>query len=123
MIGNAQTSVEREQYVQKIMSLLNLPAIQTIVQRPEFPAMEFFKWVLNEVNFRQINSLLDAVTFDDKIVKQGQAMGVKPNNMNGFVSDMKSSMLGAVPEFANMLQQQQASGDIPNPEDVTRTLQ
>ena len=38
IIGNAQSSVEREQSVMKLFQLMGSPAFQSIVQRPEFPA-------------------------------------------------------------------------------------
>lgn len=113
MIGNAQTSVEREQYVMKIMELLQAPVFQTITQRPEFPAMEFMKWVLNEVNFRQIDTLVNSITFRDNIAQEGLARGVKPNNMGGFVNDMEANMRGAIPQFADMLAQQPTGNEIP----------
>ena len=61
MIGNAQTSVEKEQSVMKLFQLMGSPAFQSIVQRPEFPAGDFFIWLLNELNYRQINTLSSAL--------------------------------------------------------------
>lgn len=114
IIGNAQTAVEREQYTQKILALLQTPAFGALTQRPEFPAIEFFKWIMNEVNFRQINSLVGALTMNQAIRQQGQAMGVPQGEMGNFQQAMNNMQMAAIPEFANMLAQQQAAGEIPN---------
>ena len=118
MIGNAQTAVEREQYVQRIIEVLGTPAFASITQRPEFPSMDFFKWVLNEVNFRQITSLTQALTMGQAIANQGREMGVPQGDMGRFASTMNNMQLAAIPEFANILAEQEAEGDIPN---VTQT--
>lgn len=114
MIGNAQTAVEREQYVQKLLALLQTPAFGALTQRPEFPAVEFFKWIMNEVNFRQINSLMEALTMNQAIRQQGQAMGVPQGDMASFQQAMNNMQMAAIPEFANMLANQQAAGEIPS---------
>lgn len=114
MIGNAQTAVEREQYVQRIIEVLGTPAFASITQRPEFPSMDFFKWVLNEVNFRQITSLTQALTMGQAIANQGREMGVPQGDMGKFTNTMNNMQLAAIPEFANILAEQQAEGDIPD---------
>ena len=114
MIGNAQTAVEREQYVQRIIEVLGTPAFASITQRPEFPSMDFFKWVLNEVNFRQITSLTQALTMGQAIANQGREMGVPQGDMGKFANTMNNMQLAAIPEFANILAEQQAEGDIPD---------
>lgn len=118
MIGNAQTAVEREQYVERILQLLQTPAFAAVTQRPEFPALDFFKWILNEVNFRQIDSLVGALTMGQAIQEQGRALGIPQGEMGGFQSAMNDMQLQAIPDFANLLAQQEASGQIPNPTDV-----
>lgn len=118
MIGNAQTAVEREQYVERILQVLQTPAFVSLTQRPEFPALDFFKWVLNEVNFRQITSLVSALTMGQAIQEQGRAIGVPEGDMGTFQQAMNDMQLQAIPEFANQLAQQQAMGQIPNPTDV-----
>jgi hypothetical protein len=114
MIGNAQTAVEREQYVQKLLALLQTPAFGALTQRPEFPAVEFFKWIMNEVNFRQINSLMGALTMNQAIRQQGQEMGVPQGDMASFQQAMNNMQMAAIPEFANMLANQRAAGEIPS---------
>lgn len=114
IIGNAQTAVEREQYVQRIIEVLGTPAFASILQRPEFPAMEFLKWTLNEVNFRQITSLMGALTMGQAVSDAGQQMGVPQNEMGNFRNQMQQLQLAAIPEFANLLAQQQAAGEIPS---------
>lgn len=118
IIGTAQSSVEREQYTRKIFELLATPVFQSIVQRPEFPAGEFFKWVLNEGNYRQIESLMVALGLNEKIAQVGREMGVQDKNLGGFVNDMNSLINENIPEFANILQEQLADNEIPQPKEV-----
>lgn len=118
MIGNAQTAVEREQYVERILALLGTPAFAAVTQRPEFPALDFFKWILNEVNFRQISSLVAALTMGQAIDEQGRAMGIPQGEMGNFHSAMNDMQLQAIPDMANMLAQQEAAGEIPQASEV-----
>lgn len=123
IIGNAQSSVEREQYVKKIFELLAAPVFQSIVQRPEFPAGEFFKWVLNETNYRQIDTLTIALGLNEAIMQAGQEAGVTPQNMGGFVSDMNSLIKDSVPDFTDVLANQQEDGEIPQPKNMVADVQ
>jgi hypothetical protein len=123
IIGNAQSSVEREQYVKKIFELLAAPVFQSIVQRPEFPAGEFFKWVLNETNYRQIDTLTTALGLNEAIMQAGQEAGVTPQNMGGFVSDMNSLIKDSVPDFTDVLANQQEDGEIPQPKNMVADVQ
>lgn len=123
ILGNAQSSVEREQYVKKIFELLSAPMFQTIAQRPEFPAGEFFKWVLNETNYRQIDTLVAALGLNEAIMQAGQEAGVTPENMGGFVTDMNGLIKDAVPGFADELANQIADGEIPRPENMVADVQ
>ena len=123
MIGNAQTAVEREQSVNKLFQLMGAPAFQTIVQKPEFPAAEFFTWVLNEMNYRQANTLKKALGISGAIRQEGLNRGVPDNKMGDFVSNMERGIRGTIPEFANMLEEQMADGEIPKPRDVVQEVQ
>jgi hypothetical protein len=123
IMGNAQSSVEREQYVKRIFELMGAPAFQTIVQKPEFPAVEFFKWVLNEVDYRQIESLVQALGLNEKIVQTGQDLGIQAKNMGGFVNDMNGFINQNIPEFADILQQQLAEQQIPQAKEITANLE
>ena len=118
MIGNAQTAVEREQSVQKLFQLMGSPAFQTIVQRPEFPASEFFIWILNELNYRQANTLTSALGISGAIRDEAYKRGVEPGMIGSFVGNMERGIKGAIPEFANMLEEQEALGEIPRPREV-----
>ena len=118
MIGNAQTAVEREQYVERILQALGTPAFAALTQRPDFPALDFFKWILNEVNFRQITSLVSALTMSEAITEQGRAIGIPQGKMGEFQSAMRDMQLQSVPDMANMLAQQEAQGEIPNAAEV-----
>ncbi len=122
MIGNAQTAVEREQSVNKLFQLMGAPVFQTIVQRPEFPATEFFKWIMNELNYRQANTLTQALGIRGAIRQEGNARGIPEGQMGNFINDMESGIMGTIPEFANMLQEQQSDGQIPVPSEVVEQV-
>jgi hypothetical protein len=115
MIGNAQTSVEKEGSVQKLFQLMGSPAFQTIVQRPEFPAADFFIWILNELNYRQINTLSRAIGLRGAIRQEANARGIPEGHVGQYVNDMERGITAAIPEFANMLEEQQIAGQIPDP--------
>ncbi len=115
MIGNAQTTIEREAAVQKLFQLLGAPAFQSIVQRPEFPAGDFFMWVLNELNYRQANTLCPSLGIRQAIRQEANARGIPEGQVGQFVRDMEKGIQGTIPEFANMLEEQQAMGEIPQP--------
>lgn len=123
IIGNAQSSVEREQYVKRIFELMGAPAFQSIIQRPEFPATEFFKWVLNEVDYRQIESLITALGLNERIAQVGNELGIQPKNMNGFVNDMNGFINENIPEFANILQEQIEEEEIPQARETAQNLE
>ena len=122
MIGNAQTSVEREQSVMKLFQLLGAPAFQSIVQRPEFPAGDFFMWVMNEMNYRQANTLAPTLGIRQAIRQEANARGIPEGQVGNYVRDMEGGIKQAIPEFANMLEEQQAAGQIPNPTDTAEEV-
>lgn len=122
MIGNAQTSVEREQSVQKLFQLMGAPAFQSIVQRPEFPSAEFFTWVLNELNYRQTNTLTNALGIRQAIRDEANARGIPEGKVGRYVNDMEAGIKGAIPEFANMLDMQMANGEIPSVEGTVKEV-
>lgn len=122
MIGNAQTSVEREGSIQKLFQLMGAPAFQSIVQRPEFPAADFFIWVLNELNYRHTNTLTHALGLRQAIRQEANARGIPEGQVGSYVNDMEKGIMGAIPEFANMLDEQQIEGEIPIPSEVTEQV-
>lgn len=123
MIGNAQTSIEREASVQKLFQLLGAPAFQSIVQRPEFPAADFLTWVLNELNYRGLNSLSRGLGLRQSIREEANARGIPEGQIGQYVNDMERGIQGAIPEFANMLEEQKAMGEIPNPREINKQVQ
>ena len=123
MIGNAQTSVEREASVQKLFQLMGAPAFQSVVQRPEFPAADFFIWVLNELNYREINTLSRTLGLRGAIRQEANARGIPEGPVGQYVNDMERGITGAIPEFANMLEMQRAAGQIPDPTEVREQVQ
>lgn len=118
MIGNAQTAVEREQSVAKLFQLMGSPAFQSIVQRPEFPAGDFFIWVLNEMNYRQINTLSNSLGIRQAIRQEANERGIPEGQVGQYVNDMERGIKGAIPEFANLLEEQQTEGEIPHADEV-----
>lgn len=123
IIGNAQTAVEREQSVMKLFQLMGSPSFQSIVQRPEFPAADFFIWVLNEMNYRQINTLSNALGIRQAIRQEANARGIPEGQVGQYVNDMERGIRGAIPEFANMLEEQQADGQIPDSTETREEVQ
>ena len=123
IIGNAQTAVEREQSVMKLFQLMGSPSFQSIVQRPEFPAADFFIWVLNEMNYRQINTLSNALGIRQAIRQEANARGIPEGQVGQYVNDMERGIKGAIPEFANMLEEQQADGQIPDSKETREAVQ
>ena len=123
MIGNAQTSIEREASVQKLFQLMGSPAFQSVVQRPEFPAADFFIWVLNELNYRQINTLSRSLGLRGAIREEANARGIPEGQVGQYVNDMERGITAAIPEFANMLDMQREAGQIPNPSEVKKQVQ
>lgn len=119
MIGNAQTSSEREAGVMKLFQLMGSPAFQSIVQRPEFPAGDFFIWILNELNYRQANTLTSAIGIRQAIRQEANDRGIPEGQVGQYVNEMERGIKGAIPEFANMLEQQQAEDEIPKPSEVS----
>ena len=123
IIGNAQTAVEREQSVAKLFQLMGSPAFQSIVQRPEFPAGDFFIWVLNEMNYRQINTLSNSLGIRQAIRQEANNRGIPEGQVGQYVNDMERGIKGAIPEFANILEEQQIEGEIPNSTDTREAVQ
>ena len=123
MIGNAQTSIEREASVQKLFQLMGAPAFQSIVQRPEFPAADFFTWVLNEMNYREINTLSRSLGLRQAIRQEANNRGIPEGQVGQYVNDMERGITAAIPEFANMLEMQEAAGQIPKPNEVKKQVQ
>jgi hypothetical protein len=123
MIGNAQTSIEREASVQKLFQLMGAPAFQSIVQRPEFPAADFFTWVLNEMNYREINTLSRSLGLRQAIRQEANNRGIPEGQIGQYVNDMERGITAAIPEFANMLEMQEAAGQIPKPNEVKKQVQ
>lgn len=123
MIGNAQTSIEREASIQKLFQLMGAPAFQSIVQRPEFPAADFFTWVLNEMNYREINTLSRSLGLRQAIRQEANNRGIPEGQVGQYVNDMERGITAAIPEFANMLEMQETAGQIPKPGEVKKQVQ
>lgn len=104
IVGDSQSSVEREAETRKLFELLQAPAFQSLANLMDTnTALEFLKWVLNRMNFRSTNQLLDIVTLTTQIQNVGKQMGVRDENMNGFTQDMTKAIPQALPSIAQNL--------------------
>ena len=65
------------------------------------------KWVLNEVNFRQADTLLSSLGIRETIKKYGESIGIKPENMDGYVNDMMGGVEEAIPDISDALTSQE----------------
>jgi hypothetical protein len=107
----------------KLFQLLGSPAFQSIVQRPEFPAGDFFIWVLNELNYRQINTLSNSLKIRQAIRQEANNRGIPEGQVGQYVNDMERGIQSTIPEFANMLEEQKAMGEIPIPREVREQVE
>lgn len=104
IVGDSQSSVEREAETRKLFELLQAPAFQALANLMDTnTALEFLKWILNRMNFRSTNQLLDIVTLTTQIQQVGRNMGVRDENMNGFTQDMTKAIPQALPSIAQQL--------------------
>ena len=52
------------------------------------------------------------------IRQEANDRGIPEGQVGQYVNDMERGIKGAIPEFANMLEEQQTEGEIPNPTEV-----
>lgn len=108
IVGDSQSAVEREAETQKLFELLQAPAFQSLANLMDTnTALEFLKWVLNRMNFRDTNQLLEMVTLTTQIQNVGKQMGVRNENLNGFVQDMTNAIPASLPTIAKGLYESQ----------------
>jgi hypothetical protein len=74
------------------------------------------------LNYRQANSLTAALGIRSAIRREANQRGIEDKDIGRFVGDMEKGIVGAIPEFANILQEQQMEGQIPNPREMTKEV-
>lgn len=104
IIGGNQSAVEREAEMNKLFTLLGSPVFQSLAQimDPD-TSMEFLKWIMNRANFKGTSQIFEIAGIQQAIRKTGEAMGVQPQNMEGFSSDMREAIPQALPAIAQQM--------------------
>lgn len=112
IIGSSQNTVEREAEIRKLFDLLQAPAFQSLAQIMDIQtATEFLKWVLNMMNFRGTNQIFQMINMNEQINNLATSMGVRPENVEGFRTNLQSTILNQLPNIANnMVQNQMTQG-------------
>lgn len=108
LIGDSQTSVEREAETQKLFQLLSSPAFQSLTGLMDVQtASEFLKWLLNRMDFKETDQIFELLNLNARFRAQGTEMGVKPENLEGFRQAMMDRTKDFVPLIADSLVQPQ----------------
>lgn len=106
IIGDNQTSVEREAETQKLFQLLSSPVFQSLANIMDTQtSSELLKWILNRMNFKATNQLFNAVNMNEKIRELGQKLGVQEKNMGGFVNDVNANIQNLLPQIVSTMQE------------------
>lgn len=104
LLGDSQTSVEREAETQKLFQLMGAPAFQALAGIMDMQtASEFLKWLLNRMNFKETDQIFEMINLGNRFAQQGQEMGVTPQNMPGFRQDMMDRTADFAPLIADSL--------------------
>ena len=104
LLGDSQTSVEREAEIQKLFQLLSSPAFQSLSGIMDIQtASEFLKWLLNRMNFKETDQIFEMINLGNRFAQQGQQMGVSPENIPGFKQDMMNRTADFAPLIADSL--------------------
>lgn len=101
VLGDSQTSVEREAETNKIFQLLGAPAFQSLVGIMDTQtASELMKWILNRMNFKATNQIFELLNLNEIIQAIGQNLGVRPENINGFRQAVMDRTRASLPQIA-----------------------
>ena len=104
LIGDSQTSVEREAETQKLFQLLSSPAFQSLAGIMDIQtASEFLKWLLNRMNFKETDQIFEIINLNNQFRTQGTEMGVQPENLEGFRQAMMDRTRAFTPLIADSL--------------------
>ena len=106
LLGDSQTSVEREAETQKLFQLLASPAFQSLTGIMDIQtATEFLKWLLNRMNFKDTDQIFEIINLNQQFRNQGSEMGVNPENLEGFRQAMMDRTRAFTPLIADSLVQ------------------
>lgn len=104
LIGDSQTSVEREAETQKLFQLLSSPAFQSLAGIMDIQtASEFLKWLLNRMNFKETDQIFEIINLNNQFRTQGTEMGIQPENLEGFRQAMMDRTRAFTPLIADSL--------------------
>lgn len=102
LLGDSQTSVEREAETQKLFQLLSSPAFQSLAGVMDIQtASEFLKWLLNRMNFRATDQIFEMLNLNQRFRALGEKMGVGQENLEGF----RQAMMGRTQQMAPLIAQ------------------
>lgn len=108
LLGDSQTSVEREAETQKLFQLLSSPVFQSLAGIMDVQtASEFLKWLLNRMNFKSTDQIFEMMNLNQQFIAQGEALGIQPENLEGFRQAMMDRTRSFTPLIADSLIQPQ----------------
>lgn len=108
LLGDSQTSVEREAETQKLFQLLSSPAFQSLSGLMDIQtASEFLKWLLNRMNFKETDQIFEMMNLNQQFRDQGADLGVPPEQLEDWRQAMMSRTKAFTPLIADSLIQPQ----------------
>ena len=104
LLGDSQTSVEREAETQKLFQLLSSPAFQSLSGLMDIQtASEFLKWLLNRMNFKETDQIFEMMNLNQQFRDQGADLGVPPEQLEDWRQAMMSRTKAFTPLIADSL--------------------
>ena len=104
LLGDSQTSVEREAETQKLFQLLSSPAFQSLAGIMDVQtASEFLKWLLNRMNFKETDQIFEIINLNQQFRQEGNKIGVANENLEDFRQAMMDRTRAFVPLIAESL--------------------
>ena len=101
ILGDSQTSVERDAETNKIFQLLGTPAFQSLINLMDVQtASEMLKWILNRMNFRATDQVFQILNLNQNIEQIAQNIGIRPENVEGFRQAMMNRTREMLPQIA-----------------------
>ena len=101
ILGDSQTSVERDAETNKIFQLLGAPAFQSLINLMDVQtASEMLKWILNRMNFRATDQVFQILNLNQNIEQIAQNIGIRPENVEGFRQAMMNRTREMLPQIA-----------------------
>lgn len=89
IIGGAQSAVSREAETQKIISLFNLGAVQSLTQIMSPPqAAQLLKWLMNRLNLQGTDQVEFMLDNNKQLQQMALQMGITPDNLGQFTNDV-----------------------------------